>query len=151
MPVTLHLVDKQDWDADAQIRQDLQRIYTDAPAGRLHQPVETYIAEQLAAGHFFGCARFNDRLVGAAVINADAQAWWLAQLCVRKETRRRGVGSRLLLLIGETARAAGCELRVLSSQLLVADQLLLVRLGYRLDPASDYFALVSSPQGDVTE
>lgn len=151
MPVTLHLVDKQGWDADAQTRHDLQRIYKDAPAERLHQPVEDFIAEQLAAGHFFGCARFNDRLVGAAAINADSRAWWLAELCVRKETRRRGVGSRLLLLIGEAADAAGCELRVFSSQLSVADQLLLIRLGYRLDAASDYFALVSPSQGDVTE
>src|SRR5690554_1831968 len=40
MPVTLHLVDKQNWGADAQARHDLQRIYMDAPAERLHQSVE---------------------------------------------------------------------------------------------------------------
>lgn len=151
MPVTLQLVDKQAWDSDPQIRHDLQRIYADAPAERLRQPVDAFIDEQLAAGHFFGCARFNGRLVGAAVVSTDASAWWLAQLCVRQATRRRGVGSRLLLLIGEAAHVADCELRALSSQLTVADQLLLIRLGYRLNASGNYFALILPSQGDAAE
>lgn len=141
MPVTLHLVDKHVWISDAQAQHDLQRIYADAPAERLAVPVDTFLQAHLDADHFFACARFNDRLLGAVVVNADGQAWWLSEMCVRKATRRRGVGSRLLALVSDAARAGGCELRAPSSQLPVADQLLLTRLGYRSHASGDYFVL----------
>jgi GNAT superfamily N-acetyltransferase len=147
MPVTLHLVDKHAWGADPQVRHDLQRIYADAPTDRLSLPVDTFIRAHLDAGHFFGCARFNDRLLGAVAVCADDQAWWLSELCVRKATRRRGVGSRLLALVSDTARAAGLELRAPSSQLPVADQVLLTRLGYRPHATDDYFELAPPLQG----
>ncbi|MGQ4877992.1 acetyl-CoA sensor PanZ family protein [Billgrantia sp. LNSP4103-1] len=147
MPVTLHLVDRNTWANDPQVRHDLQRIYADAPADRLDLPVEDFIRRHFEAGHFFGCARFNERLLGAVTVCADDQAWWLSELCVRKATRRRGVGSRLLALVSETARAGGCELRAPSSQLPLADQLLLSRLGYRLHATGDYFVLAPPLQG----
>ncbi|MCE8005333.1 acetyl-CoA sensor PanZ family protein [Billgrantia ethanolica] len=141
MPVTLHLVDSSVWGSDRQVQLDLQRIYTDAPAERLSVPVDTFIREHLEAGHFFGCARFNDRLLGAVAVITDEQAWWLSELCVRKATRRRGVGSRLLALVSDAARGEGRELRAPSSRLPVADQLLLNRLGYRLHATGDYYEL----------
>jgi GNAT superfamily N-acetyltransferase len=141
MPVTLHPVDKVAWEADAQARHDLSRIYADAPAQRLSLPVDDFIREHLENGYFFGCARFNDRLLGAVAVRADSQAWWLSQLCVRKTTRRRGVGSRLLALVSHAAHAQGLQLRVPAAQLPLPDQLLLSRLGYRLHDTGGYFEL----------
>ncbi|WP_104204290.1 GNAT family N-acetyltransferase [Billgrantia saliphila] len=150
MPVTLHLVDKAVWASDAQTRQDLARIYADAPAERLAMPVDGFLHGHLEDGHFFGCARFNDRLLGAVAVRADEQAWWLSELCVRKATRRRGVGSRLLALVAKAAHARGLELRAPASQLPVADQLLLSRLGYRPHATDDYFVLAPPLQGGGT-
>ncbi|MFG6157876.1 acetyl-CoA sensor PanZ family protein [Halomonas sp. 1390] len=146
MPVTLQQVDQDAWEADAQIRLDLVRIFTDAPPERLPLPVDDFIREHLAGGHLFSCARFNDRLLGAVAVKLDQNAWWLSNLCVRKTTRRRGVGSRLLALVSEAAYAEGRRLYAASSQLPVADQLLLSRLGYRLTQDGDYFELNLLPQ-----
>ena len=149
MPVTLHLVDKPVWDAEPQVRHDLQRIYAEAPAERLGRPTAPFLTEHLEAGHFFGCAHFNDRLLGAVAVEVEtkAKAWWLAHLYVRKATRRRGVGSRLLALIGDAARADDHELRVLSGPLSISDQQLLARLGYRLHASGSYFQLTPPLQG----
>lgn len=148
MPVTLHFVDQAAWAADAQAQQDLQRIYADAPADRLPGAVDDFIHDHLVAGHCFGCARFNDRLLGAVAIRSDSEAWWLSQLCVRKTTRRRGVGSRLLALVSSAAHQEGRQLRAPASQLPLPDQLLLTRLGYRLHDTGDYFELDPPSQGD---
>jgi len=141
MPVTLQQVDQAAWEADAQVRLDLARIYADAPAERLPLPVDEFIRDHLASGHLFSCARFNDRLLGAVAVKSDHNAWWLSNLCVRRTTRRRGVGSRLLALVSENAHAAGRRLYADSSRLPVADQMLLTRLGYRLTKDGDYFEL----------
>lgn len=148
MPVTLQRVDQTAWEADSQLRVDLRRIYADAPAERLPAPLDDFVRDHLGAGHFFCCARFNDRLLGAVAVVTDAQAWWLSHFCVRKTTRRRGVGSRLLALTSASAHREGCRLRVASHQLPMADQLLLSRLGYRLAQDGDYFELDVSPKGD---
>lgn len=150
MPVTLHAVDKAVWDADAQVRTDLARIYADAPQQRLAQPVDDFIREYLTADRSFLCARFNDRLLGAVAVRDAEGAWWLSHLCVRKLTRRRGVGSRLLTLVGKAAAAQGRALRVMSSQLPMVDQVLLSRLGYRLTQTGDYFELNLPGQGDAS-
>lgn len=147
MPVTLQHVDHAAWDSDSQLQIDLRRIYADAPAERLPAPLDDFIYNHLADGHFFCCARFNDRLLGAVAVVKDAQAWWLSYFCVRETTRRRGVGSRLLSLTSASAHQEGYRLRVASRQLLMADQLLLNRLGYRLTQAGDYFELVFLPKG----
>jgi GNAT superfamily N-acetyltransferase len=149
MSVTLHYLDQAAWEADARAREDLARIYADAPAERLPAPVDDFIRDHLREGHFYFCARFNGRLLGAvAVQDADA-AWWLSHLCVRATTRRRGVGSSMLALVGESARREGRRLRVHGSQLPLADQLLLSRLGYRPTPSGDYFELTLPGQGDA--
>ncbi|GHE22125.1 acetyl-CoA sensor PanZ family protein [Halomonas urumqiensis] len=148
MPVTLHSVDRASWEADAQARLDLTRIYADAPAERLAMPVDDFISQHLAADCTFQCARFNDRLLGAVAVREDHEAWWLSHLCVRKPTRRRGVGSRLLALVGEEAAARRLLLRVTASQLPMADQVLLSRLGYRMTQTGDYFELNLQGQGD---
>ncbi|WP_069383101.1 acetyl-CoA sensor PanZ family protein [Halomonas caseinilytica] len=147
MPVTLQRVDQATWESDAQARTDLLRIYADAPIERLPQEPEAFIREHLAATRFFCCAHFNDRLLGAVAVHTDADAWWLSHLCVRKTTRRRGVGSRLLTLTGEAAHHEGCRLRMVSSQLSMADHMLLKRLGYRLPQTGDYFELDLPPKG----
>ncbi|MCW4152978.1 PanM family protein [Halomonas sp. 18H] len=148
MPVTLQRVDQAAWEADAQVRTDLLRIYKDAPAERLPHAPEEFVRRHLAEPtHFFCCAHFNDRLIGAVAITAQPEAWWLAHLCIRHSTRRRGVGTRLLTLTHEAAGQQGCQLRVVSSQLALPDQLLLRRLGYRLTPTGDYFALDLPPKG----
>ncbi|MDQ7731011.1 acetyl-CoA sensor PanZ family protein [Halomonas sp. SpR8] len=133
MPVTLHYVDQARWEADEQVRLDLVRIYQDAPQERMPTPtVEPFIEQHFAGQHFFACAHFNDRLLGAvAVQEGDDRAWWLSELCVRKTTRRRGVGSRLMALLGEQAKQEGRVLRIETSSLPLADRVLLSKLGYR--------------------
>lgn len=141
MPVTLHPVDRDACVADAQVRTDLARIYADAPAERLPAPPDVFIEEHLSSGGTFLCAHFNDRLIGALALRDDGEAWWLSHFCVRKPTRRRGVGSRLLTLVAEAASAEGRPLRVEVAQLEMADQLMLARLGYRLDRSGDHYEL----------
>ncbi|WP_416139031.1 acetyl-CoA sensor PanZ family protein [Halomonas sp. HK25] len=146
MPVTLHPVDRAAWEADAQAQLDLARIYADAPSERLPAPVDAFIQGHLADGHRFLCARFNDRLIGAVAQRDDGVAWWLSHFCIRKPTRRRGVGTRLLTLVGRAAQAESKVLRAELSQLQLADQVLLTRLGYRLEHHSDFYELLM-PEG----
>ncbi|MBE0463182.1 MAG: acetyl-CoA sensor PanZ family protein [Halomonadaceae bacterium] len=133
MPVTLEHVDLARWDADEQVRLDLIRIYEDAPKERVPaQDVLPFIEQHLNAHHFFACAHFNDHLLGAAAIQEGPdRAWWLSELCVRKITRRRGVGSRLMALLGEQAKQEERKLRIETTHLPLADQVLLSKLGYR--------------------
>lgn len=147
MPVTLYAIDLANWEADAQVKDDLARIYKDAPPERLPARVDDFIRQHLDVGNFFFGARLNDHLLGAVAIAEDTEAWWLSHLCVRKTTRRRGVGSRLLALVSRQALAEGRQLRAPASQLPVADQMLLSRLGYRLTKAGDYFELNLPTQG----
>ncbi len=142
MPVTLHPVDRTAWEEDAQAQLDLARIYADAPSERLPVPVDAFIQGHLSDGHRFLCARFNERLIGAVAQRDDGEAWWLSHFCVRKPTRRRGVGTRLLTLVGQAAQAERRALRAELSQLQLADQVLLTRLGYRLLQHSGFYELL---------
>ncbi len=141
--MTLQNVDQARWEADEQVRIDLVRIYEDAPQERMPTPtVLPFIEQHLSGQHFFACAHFNDRLLGAVAIQeGDDRAWWLSELCVRKTTRRRGVGSRLMALLGEQAKQEGRVLRIATTTLPLADRMLLSKLGYR--PVAD-----SSPESD---
>ncbi|SDM09374.1 Ribosomal protein S18 acetylase RimI [Modicisalibacter muralis] len=141
MPVTLEEIDHARWTADAQANVDLSRIYQDAPPDRLPLAVEDFVRAHLESGGVFCCALFNDRLLGAVRVYKEPGAWWLSHFCVRKTTRRRGVGSRLLALVAETAREGNSALRVEASHLQMEDQLLLARLGYRLEVSGSYFEL----------
>ncbi len=142
MPVTLHPVDRAAWEADAQAQLDLARIYADAPSECLPAPVGAFIQDHLSDGHRFLCASFNDRLIGSVAQRDDGSAWWLSHLCVRKTTRRRGVGTRLLTLVGQAAQAESRALRAELSHLQLADQVLLTRLGYRLQQHSGFYELL---------
>jgi GNAT superfamily N-acetyltransferase len=89
----------------AQDRTDLEKIYADAPAWLLAPYPDA--AGLIEAGLARGCliaGRFNDRLLGAAWLQQDASGWRLSHLCVRKITRGRGVGQRL---IAEARQRAG--------------------------------------------
>ncbi|MCB8889082.1 acetyl-CoA sensor PanZ family protein [Vreelandella malpeensis] len=133
MPVTLVYIDHARWSADEHLRFDLQRIFEDAPVARLPaNGVADFIEHHLARRQFFACAHFNEHLLAAVVINeAEDRAWWLSELCVRANTRRRGVGSRLMALLAERAKQEGRALRIAVDTLPLADQLLLSKLGYR--------------------
>ncbi|SDO50569.1 acetyl-CoA sensor PanZ family protein [Pseudomonas jinjuensis] len=80
-----------------QDRQDLLKIYADAPDWLLapHADAPALVEAGLREGRLLG-GRFNDRLLGAAWLELDDDAWRLSRLCVRKVTRGRGVGQRLL-------------------------------------------------------
>lgn len=141
MPVTLEEIDHARWAMDAQVSVDLSRIYQDAPTDRLPLAVDDFVRTHLESGGVFCCALFNDRLLGAVRVIKTPGAWWLSHFCVRKTTRRRGVGSRLLALVAETAHARNSMLRVEAEHLQLEDQLLLTRLGYRLEVSGSYFEL----------
>lgn len=97
----------------AQDREDLLRIYAEAPAELLapYADGEALIEAALAAGSLL-TGRFNDRLLGAAWLQRDADAWRLSRLCVRKVTRGRGVARRLLEESQRMAVLKGCPLRL---------------------------------------
>ncbi|MDD2052732.1 PanM family protein [Pseudomonas putida] len=101
--------------ATEQDRQDLHKIYLDAPDGLLADQggASTFIANALANGQLVA-GRFNGRLLGAARLDRQAGVWQLSHLCVRKLTRRRGVAERLLCEAHRLARQAGAELRLLA-------------------------------------
>lgn len=81
----------------AQDRTDLEKIYADAPAWLLapHADAASLIEAGLARGCLIA-GRFNDRLLGAAWLEQATDGWRLAHICVRRITRGRGVGQRLI-------------------------------------------------------
>jgi len=87
---------------------DLAKIYADAPEWLLapYASAEALIEAALADGSLIA-GRFNDRLLGAALLQRGDQAWRLSHLCVRKVTRKRGVGRRLLEETQRQASEAG--------------------------------------------
>ncbi len=96
-----------------QDRSDLAKIYADAPAWLLtpHASAEALIESALADGSLIA-GRFNDRLLGAAVLQRGDNVWHLSHLCVRKLTRQRGVGRRLLEESQRLAAQAGKPLHL---------------------------------------
>ncbi|OOV87242.1 acetyl-CoA sensor PanZ family protein [Oceanospirillum linum] len=144
MPVLLTIVnDKTD---QAHIEQ-LEKIYTDAQPERLAQLpnvnsaksfVDTILQSQ---EHSFYCGLFNDRLIAAAVITQQSNTWQISHLCVRSITRRRGVGSRLLTLVIEAAKANNMATQVATNALMTQDHIILQRMGYTLSEAGDHYLL----------
>ncbi|BCD85263.1 hypothetical protein PSm6_16700 [Pseudomonas solani] len=123
MPVIVETPDR----ISDQDRNDLARIYADAPEW-LFAPfagTEDLVTSALAEGSLV-TGRFNDRLLGAALLQRGEGHWQLSHLCVRTITRQRGVARRLLDEAQRMAREAGCELRLaapaghLESQALAA-------------------------------
>jgi ribosomal protein S18 acetylase RimI-like enzyme len=117
-----------------QDRLDLAKIYADAPAD-LFAPGETaevWLAAALADGSLIA-ARFNDRLLGAARLTRQHDAWRLSHLCVRSVTRRRGVGLRLVSEAQRMAREAGQALRLQATTKCAAIQALASQLDLPLE------------------
>ncbi|MGY0218399.1 acetyl-CoA sensor PanZ family protein [Endozoicomonadaceae bacterium StTr2] len=115
MPVTMEEVSKP----QGQDSEDLVKIYRDAPDWMLGSPEETdredavrRMLDITTSTRRIFAARFNDRLLGALMIDVqDDGSWLLHSLCVRKMTRERGVGSRLLKLVAAKAEADTVDLR----------------------------------------
>ncbi len=84
---------------------DLIKVYSDYPnfSSKDETGIKQWLAEQLSApNQRLYAARFNDRLLGAACLQGLDTGTTEAPLiihsfCVRNVTRRRGVGSKLLL------------------------------------------------------
>ncbi len=57
-------------------------------------------------------ARFNSRLLGAALLDKQTERWLLSHLCVRELTRKRGVARRLVDEASRLASEAGQVLQV---------------------------------------
>ncbi|PCM99812.1 aspartate 1-decarboxylase autocleavage activator PanM [Pseudomonas aeruginosa] len=107
----------------AQDRLDLAKIYADAP-------------DWLFAPHADGeliAGRFNDRLLGAALLRRGDDAWQLSHLCVRGITRGRGVGRRLLDEARRLAAEAGKPLRLVAPDGHLEARALAARHGLPLD------------------
>ncbi|WP_152226952.1 acetyl-CoA sensor PanZ family protein [Pseudomonas sp. SCB32] len=109
MPVIVqHLTQPSDQD-----RQDLLKIYADAPQWLLapFATPDALVEQGLREGRLL-TGRFNDRLLGAAWVERDADTWRLSRLCVRRVTRERGVARRLLEEAQRLAILQGAALRL---------------------------------------
>jgi len=114
---------------------DLAKIYADAPEWLLtpYASAEALIEAALADGSLIA-GRFNDRLLGAALLQRGDQAWRLSHLCVRKVTRKRGVGRRLLEETQRQASEAGKPLRLAAPEGHLEASALAARTHLPLDP-----------------
>jgi len=114
---------------------DLAKIFADAPAWLLapHTDAEALIQTALADGSLIA-GRFNDRLLGAALLRRDTQHWQLSHLCVRKITRRRGVGKRIIDEARRLAAEAGRELHLAAPPEQLETQALAARMHLTLVP-----------------
>lgn len=119
--------------------QDLAKIYADAPQWLLepYGDAQQLIAAGLAQGTLIA-GRFNDRLLGAALLTRSDSAWHLSHLCVRRITRRRGVGRRLLDEARRLAGEAGAELRLRAPQGHLEANALAARMHLPLDPPAPH-------------
>lgn len=118
-----------------QDRVDLAKIFADAPAWLLAPYADAAsLIEAGLADHSLIAGRFNDRLLGAALLQRGATHWRLSHLCVRKITRRRGVGRRLLEESQRLAAESGKALRLAANAQQLEAQALAARMHLALDP-----------------
>lgn len=97
----------------AQDLADLEKIYADAPDWLLPPYATGAALIQHGIQHnSLVTARFNSRLLGAALLDKQAQVWTLSHLCVRALTRQRGVARRLIEEATRTAQQAQVTLQV---------------------------------------
>ena len=120
--------------ASAQDRLDLAKIYADAPDWLFppHADAGQLIAAGLAGGTLIA-GRFNDRLLGAALLERNDDCWRLSHLCVRRITRGRGVARRLLDEARRLAGAAGKPLHLAGPADQLESQALAARTQLPLD------------------
>lgn len=90
---------------------DLGKIYAEAPAWLLapHASGEQLLAANLHQGTL-AAARFNQRLLGAAIVHKQGNRWQVSHLCVREITRMRGVARRLLDELHREAASQGASI-----------------------------------------
>lgn len=118
-----------------QDRIDLAKIFADAPAWLLVPYADaTALIEAGLADHSLIAGRFNDRLLGAALLQSGSPHWRLSHLCVRKLTRRRGVGTRILEESQRLAGEAGQYLHLAAPADQLEAQALALRAHLPLDP-----------------
>lgn len=92
---------------------DLEKIYADAPDWLLspYKNAADLISTGLSSNNLV-TGRFNSRLLGAALLDKQAECWLLSHLCVREITRNRGVARRILEEATRLAGEAGTVLEV---------------------------------------
>jgi len=114
---------------------DLAKIFADAPDWLLAPYVDAAaLIEAGLADRSLIAGRFNDRLLGAALLQRDAPYWRLSHLCVRQITRRRGVGKRILEESLRLANEAGKDLHLAAPPEQLEPQALAARAHLPLDP-----------------
>ncbi len=118
----------------AQDRIDLAKIYADAPGWLLapYPSAQALIDAGIDDGRLIA-GRFNDRLLGAALLTPGADCWRLSHLCVRAITRQRGVARRLLDEARHLALAAGQPLHLAAPKDHLECQALAAHFGLPLD------------------
>lgn len=107
MPVYLEFVQLP----SQQDQTDLNKIYADAPDWLLapYASPSQLLQDNMHQGHLVG-ARFNARLLGAAILKKQGSEWLVSHLCVREVTRMRGVARRLLDELQREAASNGASL-----------------------------------------
>ena len=130
MPVVVEFVRQP----SAQDRLDLAKIYAEAPDWLLapYNDAQHLLDSLLDSGQLLA-GRFNDRLLGAALLQRGDDHWRLSHLCVRKVTRKRGVGRRILDEARRLAREAGKPLHLAAPRDHLESQALAARTGLPLD------------------
>ena len=130
MPVVVEIVSRP----SAQDHTDLGKVYADAPDWLLepYTSVDARLADGTGSGKLIA-VRFNDRLLGAALLERGEDHWRLSHLCVRKVTRKRGVGRRILDEARRLAREAGKPLHLAAPRDHLESQALAARTGLPLD------------------
>ena len=119
-----------------QDRIDLAKIYADAPSWLLAPYADAAaLIEAGLADRSLIAGRFNDRLLGAALLQRGAPHWRLSHLCVRKITRRRGVGKRILEECRRLAAESANELHLAAPPAQLEAQALAARMHLPLDPS----------------
>lgn len=95
----------------SQDRTDIAKIYAEAPDWLLppYSSAADLLQHNLEQGNLIA-ARFNQRLLGAAVLHKGDTEWQVSHLCVREVTRMRGVARRLLSELQREAAANGAGL-----------------------------------------
>ena len=92
---------------------DLEKIYADAPSWLFAPYADaTALIQHGLSQNTLVTARFNSRLLGAALLNKHSAHWLLSHVCVRELTRQRGVARRLVEEASRLAEEAGQMLQL---------------------------------------
>ncbi|MCY1424033.1 PanD regulatory factor [compost metagenome] len=117
---------------------DLQKIYHDAPQWLFAPyPDGQGLIDACLGDATLVAARFNDRLLGAARLQRQDSVSHISHLCVRKVTRRRGVGERLINESQKIAEQSGTQLHLLAPAGHLEAQALAAKLHLPLDIQAD--------------